>query len=308
MSLHAIRRLTLGFVLLWLILIGASFVLRRSSHELRVTFLDVGQGDAIIIETPGGKTLVVDTGNLISDGSDDMGRRVVAPYLRQRGINRVDILILTHPDSDHIGGAATLLTQFPTDLLLENGQFARSDSPLVAPLLETASSRRAKVKSARRGQVLVLGDGVTIRVLAPTPEALPGPENDASIALRIEYGERAFLLTGDASEVEEAELVASGQPLACDVLKVGHHGSLTSTTPEFLAAARPRFAVICVGERNTHGHPRREILERLTAIGAQIYRTDRQGAVTCRTDGMTIQVETTLSPLTPSGLTPGPLP
>lgn len=295
MNIPPARRSALVILLLVLLLVVAVFSFRRPSQELRITFLDVGQGDAIILESPSGKVLVVDTGNITSDGEDDMGRRVVAPYLRQRGLNRMDMLFLTHPDSDHIGGAATLLEQFSTSLLVENGQFTRSDSPVVRRLLETVSSRRVPLKTAQRGQVVTLGDGVTVRVLAPTPAALAGPENDASIVLRVEFGKIAFLLTGDAGEIEEAELIAAKQPLGSDVLKVGHHGSLTSTHPEFLASVRPRFAVIPVGERNTHGHPRREVLQRLTDIGAKIYRTDRHGAVTFRTDGITLKAETTLS-------------
>jgi competence protein ComEC len=291
---RTLRRLILGFALLWLLIACSSLVLGRSSGELRVTFLDVGQGDGVVIETPSGKTLVIDTGNLDADGADDMGRRVIAPYLRQRGINRIGVLFLTHPDTDHIGGAATLLEQFPTDLLIDNGQFTRSDSPVAARVLQTASARRVPLRSARRGQELTTGDGVTIRVLAPTSAALFGPENDASIVLRIEYGQTVFLLTGDAGTTAETELLTSHQPLICDVLKAGHHGSRTSSIPAFLDAAHPRVAVFSAGRRNAHGHPAREVLERFAARNVKIYRTDQHGAITCRTDGITLRVETML--------------
>lgn len=294
MNIRTLRRLVLGFVLLWLLIFGSSLVFGRSSGELRVTFLDVGQGDAAVIETPSGQTLVIDTGNLDADGADDMGRRVVAPYLRQRGINQINVLFLTHPDTDHIGGAATLLEQFPTDLLMDNGQFTHSESPVAARVLQTASTRRVPFRSARRGQELTTGDGVTIRILAPTSAALFGSENDASIVLRVEYGQTAFLLTGDAGATAETELLTSHQPLLCDVLKAGHHGSRTSSTPAFLDAAHPRIAICSAGRRNAHGHPTREVLERFAARNVKIYRTDQHGAITCRTDGITLHIETML--------------
>lgn len=294
MNTRTIRRVVVGLALLWALTLSIGLILRRSSQELRVTFLDVGQGDAAIIETPSGKVLVIDAGNTTSDGEDDMGRRVVAPYLRQRGINRIHVLFLTHPDSDHIGGAATLLEQFPTDLMVDNGQFTRSDSPIAAHILKTASLRGVPLQSAQRGQELLMGDDVTVRILAPVPEAQYDSDNDASIVLRIDYKQTSFFFTGDAGEAAETELLRSKQSLLSDVLKVGHHGSLTSTAPEFLAAVRPRIATISAGRRNSHGHPHREILERLTQIGTKIYRTDQQGAITCRTDGTTLTVETIL--------------
>ena len=287
------RQKRLFVVALLCLLISITWILlRHSSHELRVTFLDVGQGDATIIETPSGKTLVIDAGNITSDGDDDMGRRIVAPYLRQRGINQLAVIFLTHPDSDHIGGAATLLEQFPTELLMDNGQFTRSDSPIAAHILKTASARKVPLRSARRGQEIEIEDGVQIRILAPTPEFLTASDNDASIVLRVEYKNISFLLTGDAGAAAETDLIRSRLPLTSDVLKVGHHGSLTSTTPEFLAAVRPRFAIISAGKRNMHGHPHHDILERLKQVGAKIYRTDQQGAITCHTDGTTLQIET----------------
>lgn len=294
MSIMARRKGLFVVALLCLFVSTACGLLIHSSHELRVTFLDVGQGDATIIETPSGKTLVIDAGNITSDGDDDMGRRIVAPYLRQRGINHLDVIFLTHPDSDHIGGAATLLEQFPTELLMDNGQFTRSDSPIAANILKTASARKVPLRSARRGQELEIEDGVKVRILAPTPEFLTASDNDSSIVLRIEYKNISFLLTGDAGAAAETDLIRSRLPLTSDVLKIGHHGSLTSTTPAFLSAVRPRFAIISAGKRNMHGHPHRDILERLNQVGAKIYRTDQQGAITFHTDGTTISIETML--------------
>jgi competence protein ComEC len=260
---------------------------------LRVTFLDVGQGDAIVIESPTGRVLVVDAGALsLDDPERNAGHRVVLPFLRGRGIHRVDVLLLTHPDADHIGGAATLLERLSVGLLMDNGQ--EYTIPLMQPILKAARKRGVLHHAARRGQKLELGGGVTAEILAPNAPNAPEKANDASIVVRLLYGKTTFLLTGDAEATAEQALLVSGSPLRCDVLKAGHHGSRTSTTPEFLAATRPRIAIISAGRRNIYGHPSRVVLDRLRANQVQIFRTDQQGAITCFSDGAEIRVETAL--------------
>lgn len=261
----------------------------RQRAELRVAFLDVGQGDAAVIESPSGKVLLIDTGGVFADGSDNEGRRTVGPYLRSRGIRRIDMELLTHPHADHIGGASALLERFPTAALLDNGQ--QTDSPLPAHLRTDAAERHVAYLAARQGQILDFQDGVTARILAPTEAETRGAPNNASIVLLLQYGRTTFLFTGDAEADEEADLLATHQPLPCDVLKVGHHGSRTSTTPSFLAAAHPRIAVISVGAHNLYGHPSAEIIDRLRDSGVKTYRTDQQGAVTCLSDGVTVHAE-----------------
>jgi competence protein ComEC len=261
----------------------------HSARPLRVTFLEVGKGDAMVIETPAGKTLVVDAGGVFGEG-DDQGRRVVAPFLRSRGIARIDTLLLTHPHPDHVGGAKTLIEQFPVGLVLDNG--VNADSALVRPYRSAAKERGIPCREVRRGATLDADQGVTISALAPTAETLRGKVNNTSIVLRVEYGRTALLLTGDAEADAESEMIRSGQPLACDVLKVGHHGSRASTSEEFVAAARPRYAVISVSANNRMGYPHPEVLERLEKTGARLYRTDRNGAVTCLSDGASVHIET----------------
>jgi competence protein ComEC len=289
LSIRTAWRLLLIFALLNLLIVGWVWAHRYAPPgELRVTFLDVGQGDSCVVESPSGKVMVVDTGNLVGEG-DDEGRKVVAPYLQSRGINHIDLLLLTHPHADHIGGAATLLERFPVGMLLENG--VDSGNPLMTRILTTAALRHVVHKIGRLGQALDFGDGVTGRVLAPNEEETHGSTNDGSIVLRLQYGKTAFLLTGDAEAHEEADMTEREPMLACDVLKVGHHGSQTSSNPEFVAAAHPGVAVVSVAARNSFGLPSSSVLDRLRESGAKVYRTDRNGAVLCRSNGITVQVE-----------------
>jgi competence protein ComEC len=148
-----------------------------------------------------------------------------------------------------------------------------------------ASERGVAYRKAVRGQILDFGDGVRAQVLAPGPAVLPGGANNASVVLRVTYGKASLLLTGDAETPEEDDMLRSSQPVACDVLKAGHHGSRTSSSPELLAAAHPKIAIVSVGKHNLYGHPSPEVLARLAQAGARIYRTDESGAVTCATDG-----------------------
>jgi len=286
--MRALWRVCLCFLVVNGLLVGWGLTHRRTA-PLRVVFLDVGQGDAAAIESPSGKVLLIDTGGVFADGSDNEGRRTVGPYLRSRGIRRIDMELLTHPHADHIGGAATLLERFPTAGLLDNGQ--ETDSPVLAHLHTDAAEHHVPYLAARRGQVLDFQDGVTARILAPTEAETHGSPNNASIVLLLRYGRTTFLFTGDAEADEKADLLTAHQPLPGDVLKVGHHGSHTSTTLPFLTAAHPKIAVISVGAHNLYGHPSLEVLDRLQSSGAKIYRTDKNGAVTCTSDGVTVHTE-----------------
>jgi competence protein ComEC len=261
--------------------------------QLRITFLDVGQGDAAILDLPDGEALVVDGGGLVGSPID-VGARVLAPELRARRRRSLVAAILTHPHPDHFGGLATGLGAVTVGSLWDTGQGEREQvGGGYAALLASMRDRGVPIlrPDALCGPRVLAG--VRIDVLAPCP----GPSsdrnpNDNSLVLRVTYGARSLLLVGDAQREEEDELLrrASGS-LRADVLKVGHHGSATSSSAAFLAAVAPREAVVSVGRRNRFGHPSPLTLAALAASGARVWRTDRDGAITATTDGHSLEVE-----------------
>jgi competence protein ComEC len=252
---------------------------------LRATFLDVGQGDSCVLETASGKVCVIDTGGKLQSSGDDMGRRVVVPYLRSRGVGQIDVLILTHPDIDHIGGAEAVLRQFPVAHLLLNTAQANT---ALEPLKKIAQERGTTLHYAQPGQWIDLHGGTELHLLAPSPALKAEKDNNQSIAVRIVQGKTRLLLTGDAEAEEERDMLKRGMPLQANLLKVGHHGSHTSTIPEFLRAVHPQVAILSAGKGNPFGHPHAEIVERLQKERIEIFRTDQQGAITCDSNGENI--------------------
>jgi competence protein ComEC len=248
------------------------------SSTLRATFLPVGQGDAAVLELPSGAVVVVDVGPV------GAGRRVVVPYLRARGVSRVDLLVLTHPHADHVGGLGELATALPIGRVWWTGD--RREAP--AALLEPLASLPTEV--VRAGQRWRSG-AVELEVLGPVRSAtLARDLNDGSVVLRVGYGARALLLTGDAELPAEAQLLAAGRPLVADVLKLGHHGSRSSTGEAFLRAVSPSHAVASLGLDNGFGFPHAEVEQRLGARQLPLWRTDHHGAVTVTTDGEALEI------------------
>ncbi len=277
--------------------------------KLRVTAIDVGQGDSTLIQTPSGRTVLVDGGGN-SDETDadasDVGVRVVVPFLSYLGINRLDVLVLTHPHGDHVGGLAAVLRAQEVGTVLD-GTTLPYPSPAYAQFLAQVHRKGVPYARAVRGMRLDMGDGVTLRVLNPPPTPAFGTSaafgtgtddaaiNNYSASLLVQYGRTRFVLTGDAQNEAEAAMLEAYPDLACDVLKAGHHGSKNATGDDWLARLRPRQAVISCGRHNRFGHPAPATLARLDAHGVQTFRTDRQGAVTFVSDGKNVTARPYLS-------------
>ena len=259
----------------------------RAPGRLDFIVFDVGQGDALLVRTPQGRTLLVDAGGL-PRGDFDVGARVVAPALRALGVLRLDLLVVTHPHQDHLGGAPAIVRLFrPEAVWIGASGF---DDPRLAGLEKAAEECGARLLLPRRGLVTHFG-GVRLEVLNPTPRrearTRPGRSgNDQSLVLRLRHGRRSLLLTGDMEGPAESSLLAEGRPVAAELLKVAHHGSDTSTGEPFLAAVAPATALVSAGLFNPWGHPSPRVLQRLHAKGVRVYRTDEDGALRARTDGL----------------------
>jgi competence protein ComEC len=254
--------------------------------RLHVTVLDVGQGDAIVIRTPEGRTWLVDAG-AGGPGRRDLGEGVVAPYLWWAGARRLEGFVLSHAHPDHVGGAAAVIRAFPVGAVWE-GLAPRRDAGYSEfdRLLRGTATVRVSVARGFRAD----WDGVAVEVLAPAPPVRPPwtARNDDSLVLALRYGDVTLVLAGDVEEAGESRLM----PPRADLLKVPHHGSRTSSSPAFLAAARPRLAVVSAGFRNRYGHPHPEVLERYRRLGCLLLRTDRDGAISVSTDGRELRVTT----------------
>lgn len=243
--------------------------------ELRVTFLSVGHGDCAVVEFPGSTTMVIDGGGL--SRSFDVGERLIAPYLWQRKIGRIDQLVLTHPDFDHYGGLSALARLFTPREFWWNG--THPTSAQFDRLWRAVAAAGARPVRARRGLRRVI-EGVEILVLAPDPAA-SAAGNDGSLVLQLRYGRSTFLFTGDLETTGEVHLLGSARnALPSHVLKIPHHGSRRSSSPAFLNAVRPGVAVVSVGHDDRFGMPHREVLEAYRARGVSMWRTDEDGAVT----------------------------
>ena len=263
-------------------------VLQLPDGRLHVAFLDVGQGDAILITTPQGQQILVDGGPSPSVLTTALAREM--PFWDRS----LDLVVMTHADADHITGLVEALDRYRVDDWLDNG---RPDDDAIylkcQTLLEETNVTRHVV---RVGELLDLGRGLVLEVLHPPPELIAGTETDAnnnSVVLRLVWDGASFLLTGDVEAEAERLLVESGQPLSATVLKVAHHGSGSSSTAEFLTAVDPDYAVISVGADNHFGHPKKAVLDRLGQLGdVTVLRTDQAGTVEFITDGQRLWVRT----------------
>lgn len=278
---HRARRLLLPLGLLalnalvWLSAFGAA-------PKLRITFFDVGQGDAVLLEFPRGKEMLIDTGP--ANEFTAAAETALLPYLRRQGIRRLEALLISHPHADHLAGLPALLRELAIDSVYSCGSSATSELEQICERL--LDSLKIPQRVLRVGNRLTAFPAAQLTVLhsGMTPEAVP-TLNDASVVLKLLFGEVTLLFTGDAESWSESRLLAHAPVLASDLLKVGHHGSRTSSTPAFLAAVVPRWAVISAGRRNSFGHPDSLTLARFDSLGIPVLRTDLSGAIVFESDG-----------------------
>jgi competence protein ComEC len=284
-------RITAVLAALWIVTEPWAFAARRGDGLLHATFLDVGQGDSVFLRFPHGSTLLVDAGGLAARSSFDIGDRIVAPVLRATGTARLDFMALTHGDPDHIGGASAILREFRAKEVWE-GIPVPPFQPLQL-LREQARSIGSKWSNLKAGDRFQI-DGVDVLVIHPD---LPDWErqrvrNDDSLVFDLRWGDVSLLLTGDIGRSVERARLSNIPPARMRIVKIPHHGSLTSSSVEFVRALAPTIAVVSTGRGNHFGHPVPEVLQRYEEVGAEIFRTDRDGAVMVDTDGKSIQVHT----------------
>ena len=285
--------------LVWiaLLLAGLAAVAPRSiqhpDNALLVEAIDVGQGDSLLLVTPDGKTLLVDGGGFGGGPRQapqefDIGEEVVSQALWARGIRHLDVVALSHAHSDHMGGLPAVLRNFhPQELWVGNNP----PTPSYRALLDEAAGLHVRLRTLQAGEAFPLGS-VLVNVLAPLSTYQPGPApaNNDSMVLRVAFGATSVLLEGDAEAPIEQAMV--GEPnLASTLLKVGHHGSITSSRPDFLARVAPTWAVISCGLHNRYGHPRHEVLEELQDAKVRTVGTDLNGASCFQLDGKTVALE-----------------
>jgi len=263
--------------------------------QMEMAAIDVGQGDSLFVAFPDGKRMLVDAGGLPSFHGQsrarlDTGEDVVAPYLWSRGIRTLDVVAASHGHEDHIGGMPAIIDDFhPKELWIG----AEPDSAAWRAVLAAAKRNGVKIVPMEAPRSFAFG-GAGVQVLAPLPGYAPAATagNNDSLVLRLSYGSRSFLLTGDVERPIERWMVDEGEIQRSDVLKAPHHGSRTSSTAEFLDAASPAFAIISLGFENSYGFPNRDVMDRLSERGAMVFRTDLDGLVSARTDGKRVTIET----------------
>lgn len=245
---------------------------------IEVHFLDVGQADSILIKTPDGKSMLIDAGNN-ADG------QAVVSYIKSQDISKIDILVGSHPHEDHIGGMDNVINSF------DIGQIymprISHTTQTYEDVLTAIKNKGLKVTAPTAGTSFNIGEA-KCTILAPTSEKYDDI-NNYSIVIRLQYGNTSFLFAGDAEEISEREMINKGFDLSADVLKIGHHGSSSSTSPDFLKKVSPKYAVISVGPENDYGHPSAEVMNRLKNANIPVYRTDESGTVICTSDGESIK-------------------
>jgi len=254
---------------------------KTENQLLKVTFFDVGQGDSIFIETPGGRQILIDGG----PDNTVLGKLAKEMPFYDRDI---DIVVATHPDADHIAGLVDVLENYDIGLVIDSGDF--KGTGVFQEYLDILKERNYSYKKARAGDRIKIGEDIILEILNPEEE-LHEKSNNNSVVIRMDYRDDSFLFTGDAERLVEYKLVRRGRNIDVDVMQVAHHGSKTSSSALFLEEVRPELAVISVGENNRYRHPYSAVLENLEKYGIKVLRTDILGDIKFLSDGRGILVQ-----------------
>ncbi|MBU4141555.1 MBL fold metallo-hydrolase [Patescibacteria group bacterium] len=286
LRIKKIKLIALGILAISSFLVWSAYFSLRPNDKLAVTFFDVGQGDSALIETPNQDKIIID------GGPDNSVLAKVGRYFSFYD-RAVDVLIITHFDSDHLAGAVEIAKNYDIGLIIVNGK--QCVSSLCGEFEKVIKQKNIKVAAAAKGQEIDFGQGAKINILLPENQtddnAKKEGDNNFSVISLLSFGKDSFLFTGDAEDKEEMELINIWPNLTADVLKVGHHGSKNSTNQLFLEKINPKFSVISVGAKNTYGHPHIETIEALKKIGSEIFRTDLGGDIVMETEGKGIMIK-----------------
>ncbi len=283
-----LARMRLMILIMLLLSMAGVWILPKMEEEERnpelfVSFLNIGQGDAVFIETASGVQILID------GGPTSAILRELAEVMDIFDTH-IDIVVGTHPDKDHIGGLVDVLNRYNVDTIITTEN--ESESAVFQAFKDAVAAEEADVILARRGQIVTLDASTTLEILFPENNPKDMESNASSIVLRLTYGESSFLFTGDSPKrIEEYLVLAEGEYLKSDVLKIGHHGSRTSTSEIFLDEVHPTYAVISAGRDNSYGHPHVEVTDTLFNAGVRILNTAEVGRITFVSDGEGIQVK-----------------
>ncbi len=284
-------KLNKKLLLFLFILLSSVSLVFSYSNELTVHFIDVGQGDSILIRTP--------SQNILIDGGERSAGPTVVRYLQGQGIKELDLVISTHPHSDHIGGLIDVLKKFSVKEVIDPAIIHTTRT--FEEYLTLIDQKNIIFTQGRAGMTRDLSDGISMTILHPVKPS--GDHlNDTSVVTRLKYNKVSFLFTGDAETISEMEMMSNGTDLKSTILKVGHHCSCSSTSPAFLNAVSPAAAIIMVGAENKYNHPHKEVMDRLQKTGLDIYRTDLNGTIVVSTNGETYNIKAERNQLETEGL------
>ena len=251
-----------------------------SNHNLRFHFIDVGQGDSSLIITPKGKTILIDAG-------DEAHAKKVVSYIREQGIEKLDLVIATHPDADHIGGMDKVIKNF------DIGVFAMPDASAKTnqykQIQRELKAKKMKATRLYQGDEVQIDDDIDFEILSPVKGKKYDDTNEYSIVAKIVYKDTSFILMGDATMENEVDIINNVPDIDIDVLKLGHHGSSTSSSDYFITKTSPKIAIISCGKNNKYGHPHQEVMRVLKKHGVTPYRTDEMGDIVITSDGKEIK-------------------